>query len=48
MGFTKGSAGLGSDKSCIIVSSTLLIVRAADQLFLMVSRQIMPLELILQ
>ena len=48
MGFTKGSAGLGSDNSCIMVNRTLLIVRAADQLFLMVSRQMMPLELILQ
>ena len=40
--------GFGSANSCIIVSNTLLIVNAGDQLLLMVSRQIIPLELILQ
>ena len=59
IGFTRGSAielkemkkeipGFGSESNCIIVNKTLLIVKAADQLFLIVSKQITPFELILQ
>ena len=44
----KEISGFGSESNCIIVNKTLLIVKAADQLFLIVSKQITPFELILQ
>jgi hypothetical protein len=45
---TKGSLGLGSVRSELIDSSTLAMVRAGDQLSLSTSRQMAPLELMLQ